>query len=209
MTSNYSAGDDSQPAERISKFTLPRLHGPSMRKSSSVSQRTIATDSGSQRDTLIGSLHDASPKDWEKEGLKKDHSMLRKRTVSNPHIAAASANGNNAQEIVNGVSGPIQQGLNILEQIGEPDHAGWMRKKGDRYNTWKLRYFLLKGPHLYCLRGNSKTVSFAFSYPFSRPIFIYCWATGNAHQGIHPHYRVQGHCRRERRSRAIWLPNRS
>ncbi|KAF8204568.1 hypothetical protein BJ912DRAFT_938742 [Pholiota molesta] len=150
-----SAGDDSQPAEKTSKFTLPRLHGPGMRKSSSVSQRT--TDSGSQRDTLIGSHHDASPKDWEKEGLKKDHSMLRKRTLSNPHIAAASANASKAQDTVNGVSGPIQQGVNILGQIGEPDHAGWMRKKGDRYNAWKLRYFVLKGPHLYCLRGNSKT----------------------------------------------------
>jgi hypothetical protein len=158
---NYSAGDDSQPAEKTSKFTLPRLHGPGMRKSSSVSQRT--TDSGSQRDTLIGSHHDASPKDWEKDGLKKDHSMLRKRTLSNPHIAAASANAGKAQDTVNGVSGPIQQGLNILGQIGEPDHAGWMRKKGDRYNAWKLRYFVLKGPHLYCLRGNSKTVGFAFS----------------------------------------------
>ncbi|KAF8194933.1 hypothetical protein BJ912DRAFT_1085595 [Pholiota molesta] len=163
-----SAGDDSQPVEKTSKFALPRLHGPGMRKFSSVSQRTTATDGGSQRDTLIGSLHDASPKNWEKEGPKKDHSTLRKRTPSNPHIAAASANASNAQETVNGVSGPIQQGLNILGQIGEPDHAGWMRKKGDRYNSWKLRYFALKGPHLYCLRGNR-----------------------NAHQGIHPHYRVQ------------------
>ncbi len=40
----------------------------------------------------------------------------------------------------------------FMEQIGEFDHDGWMRKKGERYNTWKLRYFVLKGPHLYYLR---------------------------------------------------------
>jgi PH domain len=45
---------------------------------------------------------------------------------------------------------------NVLQQIGDPDLDGWLRKKGVRYNTWKLRYFVLKGPHLYYLR--SKTV---------------------------------------------------
>jgi len=31
-----------------------------------------------------------------------------------------------------------------------------MRKKGERYNTWKLRYLILKGPHLYYLASDSK-----------------------------------------------------
>jgi len=30
-----------------------------------------------------------------------------------------------------------------------------MRKKGDRYNSWKTRYFALKGPHLYILKSQS------------------------------------------------------
>ena len=50
-------------------------------------------------------------------------------------------------------------GKSVLEQIGQPDHNGWMRKKGERYNTWKLRYFVLKGPHLYYLASSSNTVS--------------------------------------------------
>ncbi|MBW0525547.1 hypothetical protein O181_065262 [Austropuccinia psidii MF-1] len=29
-----------------------------------------------------------------------------------------------------------------LEQIGHPDHIGWMKKKDDKYFTWKLRYFI-------------------------------------------------------------------
>ncbi|KAF9478688.1 hypothetical protein BDN70DRAFT_879712 [Pholiota conissans] len=151
-----SAGDDSHAGERSSKFTLPRLHGPNIRKASSMSQRTTLTDSSSQKDILIGSVHDASPKDWDKDS-KKDHSTLRKRTMSNPPTSSVntSSSSNGAQD-VNGVSGPIKQGQSILEQIGEPDHSGWMRKKGDRYNTWKLRYFVLKGPHMYILRSNSK-----------------------------------------------------
>ncbi|MBW0513205.1 hypothetical protein O181_052920 [Austropuccinia psidii MF-1] len=30
---------------------------------------------------------------------------------------------------------------------------GWMRKKDDKYLTWKLRYFILKGANLYYLKG--------------------------------------------------------
>jgi hypothetical protein len=40
-----------------------------------------------------------------------------------------------------------------LRQIGAPDHAGYMKKKGERYGTWKMRYFVLKGPHLYYMNS--------------------------------------------------------
>ncbi|KAG5716742.1 Protein pob1 [Termitomyces sp. T112] len=73
----------------------------------------------------------------------RDPALLRKRTASAP-----------APPITIPV-GSLKQGMSILEQIGEADHKGWMRKKGDRYNTWKMRYFVLKGPDLYCLRSNS------------------------------------------------------
>lgn len=129
--------------ERTSKFSLPRLSGASLRKVSSMSQRSH-TENGSP--TLVGSLADVSE--------KKDHTMLRKRTLSKPEGLNAAA----VEVTGNGAAGPIKQGQNILEQIGEPDHTGWMRKKGDRYNAWKLRYFILKGPHLYCLRSNNKSV---------------------------------------------------
>jgi hypothetical protein len=48
-----------------------------------------------------------------------------------------------------------------LEQIGEPDHQGWMRKRGERYNTWKSRYFVLKGPHFYWLKSGNASVRIA------------------------------------------------
>jgi len=53
---------------------------------------------------------------------------------------------------------PVKTGQSILEQIGVPDHKGWLRKRGAHYNTWKNRYFVLKGPHLYWLRSNNASV---------------------------------------------------
>lgn len=44
---------------------------------------------------------------------------------------------------------------NLLDKIGSPDYAGWMRKKGEKYNTWKQRFFVLKGVHLYYLKSES------------------------------------------------------
>ena len=59
-------------------------------------------------------------------------------------------------------TGSFKSGQSILEQIGQSDHKGWMRKKGERYNTWKTRYFVLKGPHLYWLKSNNASVCVAF-----------------------------------------------
>jgi hypothetical protein len=53
---------------------------------------------------------------------------------------------------------PLKAGQSILDQIGESDFSGWMNKRGDRYNSWKQRYVVLKGPHLYWFRSSSKTV---------------------------------------------------
>lgn len=71
-----------------------------------------------------------------------------------------------------GSRGPnaLKPGKSIVEQIGHPDHQGWMRKKGDHYNSWKVRYFIIKGPHLYILRSNSKAVS-----------WVWCRCRGVAH----------------------------
>ncbi|KAH9987791.1 hypothetical protein BJV77DRAFT_1024192 [Russula vinacea] len=70
---------------------------------------------------------------------KKDSTLLRK--PASPTIAPAT--------------GSFKSGQSILAQIGQPDHEGWMRKRGENYNTWKNRYFVLKGPHLYWLKSDS------------------------------------------------------
>ena len=114
--------------------SLSRLYlGSGSRKASTKSQSTA--DSGSPR------------RGDDKETV--DPRVLRKRTTFNLSDLPA----------VPGISQPLKAGQSVLEQIGTPDHNGWMRKKGEHYNTWKLRYFVLKGPHLYYLRSNSRTVS--------------------------------------------------
>ncbi|KAL5507750.1 BOI2 [Sanghuangporus vaninii] len=111
--------------------SLSRLYlGSGSRKASAKSQSTVESSSLRKTD--------------EKEGI--DPRVLRKRTTSNLTDLPA----------VPGISQPLKAGQSVLEQIGTPDHNGWLRKKGEHYNTWKLRYFVLKGPHLYYLRSNSK-----------------------------------------------------
>lgn len=43
--------------------------------------------------------------------------------------------------------------MTSAQRIGEPDYAGYLRKRGERYNTWKERYLILKGIHLYILKS--------------------------------------------------------
>lgn len=48
---------------------------------------------------------------------------------------------------------------NLMDKIGRPDHSGWMRKKGEKYNTWKMRFFVLKGTYLYYLKSEAVCLS--------------------------------------------------
>ncbi|KAG6864282.1 hypothetical protein C0991_010835 [Blastosporella zonata] len=128
-----------------SMFTLPRLTSGSRSKSSA--DERPSSSSGpkpSPKPTPTFTSNPPTPKSPHKE---RDPGLLRKRTSSAPAPATEATR-------LAAVTG-LKQGQSILEQIGESDFKGWMRKKGDRYSTWKLRYFVLKGPHLYCLRSNS------------------------------------------------------
>lgn len=163
-----SASDD-HSTEKSSKFSL-RLGGTGMRKSSSQSHRP-STPSGSPNDfisapisvpTQDSSFREKDTKEKDADAAKREPATLRKRTVSAPHTSPGISTS--PEGFSNGVSGAIKQGKNIFEQIGEPDHFGWMRKRGDRYNAWKLRYFVLKGPHMYILRSDNKTVCFPFLF---------------------------------------------
>ncbi|SCV72544.1 BQ2448_4081 [Microbotryum intermedium] len=50
----------------------------------------------------------------------------------------------------------VAPGANLMEKIGTPDYSGWMQKKGEKYNTWKQRFFVLKGIYLYYLKSESE-----------------------------------------------------
>jgi hypothetical protein len=110
-------------------------------------------------------------KDQDKD-LAKDHAssgVLRKRTLSGDsrQPGAAGASPTNPTTEAGRTSGavtlkPDEDVLKQLKEImGDEDHSGFMFKKGERYNTWKNRFFFLKGPHLYYLR--SVHVSLAFN----------------------------------------------
>jgi hypothetical protein len=138
--SESSAADD-LPSEKGSIFCLPRLYGGGSRKSSSIRPSTPSLSPNSAMNA----------RDAGANGRDKDPAVPRKRT-------SPGANSDLAKAANGMMISPLKPGRSILEQIGEPDHAGWMRKKGDHYSSWKSRYFVLKGPHLYCLKSNSKTV---------------------------------------------------
>jgi hypothetical protein len=112
----------------------------------------------------IGGPRDKREKRDSKESKEKKDVVLRK--TSSP------------------TRGSFKSGQSILEQIGQPDHKGWMRKKGERYNTWKSRYFVLKGPHLYWLKSNNASVRVA---SMTRVILNVFDITGDEDQGLYQH----------------------
>ncbi|KAF8652266.1 hypothetical protein AX16_004482 [Volvariella volvacea WC 439] len=135
----YSS-DETLP-EKSSVFAIPKLHSSSSRRSASVG--------GSQKSSITATNAPLKePKENLKDSKEKDPALLRKRT-------STSIAGSGTAKFVGGAT--LKPGISVIDQIGEPDHNGWMRKKGDRYNSWKLRYFILKGSHLYCLRSNDKS----------------------------------------------------
>lgn len=149
-----------------SKFSLPRLGSNSLRKSSSGQRPSTPTGFTSSSTTATTTspnkpgkeFVDLSPKQ-DRVKKERDSTVLRKRTISSPTSANGGGDGGDVQSPAESTSGLVKPGQSILEQIGEPDHVGWMRKRGDRYNSWRNRYFVLKGPHMYCMRSDSKSVS--------------------------------------------------
>ncbi len=134
------------------------------------STRSTPVDSGSTRGSRHekrGSRDSGSPQD------KKDPALLR-----NPGSPTITTAGN----------GSLKSDQSILEQIGEPDHQGWMRKRGERYNTWKSRYFVLKGPHLYWLKSGNASVRIAQNGGEIYGILNMPDLIGDKDQRIHQHH---------------------
>ncbi|EIW76259.1 hypothetical protein CONPUDRAFT_139675 [Coniophora puteana RWD-64-598 SS2] len=171
--------EDGSPEK--SSRSISRLVGGGGKKSSG---RPTTSDGTSSRSNLLHSFthpNQQSKERKEKTGSKSSEKdllsvggggdrarpeVLRKRSGS-PQSAggprspglAGNGNGNGASSVggaANGGAGAVKPGRSILEQIGAPDHQGWLRKKGDSYNVWKTRYLVIKGTHLYVLRSNAK-----------------------------------------------------
>ena len=202
--------EETSPTEKTSTLGLSRLY--SSRKSSG----RPSTSDGSTPSSLRNGLRSASESDPKKRDMERGKSLEKMR---DPEKGTPKVKPTELKEADvpprkqtrtpldgRGSRGPnaLKPGESIVEQIGHPDHEGWMRKKGDHYNSWKLRYFIIKGPHLYILRSNSKAVS-RFG---ERGVDAHGPGAGNEDQGICQYRRVQGRCGREHRPWPLWIPDR-
>ncbi|KAB5594201.1 Protein pob1 [Ceratobasidium theobromae] len=141
----YSTGD--APSEERSHRSLSRLYmgtGSSRRSKVPPSPGALSTESDARKRTISGPVGISAPIGTSPTAPSRNPSSI------NPHQSTSA--------ISSDAGVPADAGAaHALDQIGEPDYSGWMRKKGDRYNAWKLRYFVLKGPHLYYLRSRTET----------------------------------------------------
>jgi hypothetical protein len=137
--------DNDTHSEKPSALNLSRLYGGSHKKASG---RPTTTDGMPTRELSDKKEKEKKPRNNTKDSRDEpgSPSLLRKRATSGDDMPTRSMQ-------------VLKPGQSVLQQIGEPDHKGWMRKKGDRYNSWKSRYFVLKGPHLYYLKSDDFAVS--------------------------------------------------
>ncbi|KAF8900318.1 hypothetical protein CPB85DRAFT_1439599 [Mucidula mucida] len=145
------SGDDATLSEKNSSFHLPRLYSSSGRRASG-RPTTPGAAMGKSHSTPAKDVKESTKESrGSSDSKEKEPHVLRKRTSSYPGPSTSPTLPHDEKN----VASPLKSGQSILEQIGTPDHSGWMRKRGDRYNSWKSRYFVLKGPHLYCLKSES------------------------------------------------------
>lgn len=143
--------------EKPSSLNLSRLYGSSKKSSARPS-----TSDGSVSSTLRNPSHSDSLE--EKRKLREKEKTLEK--LRGKDADSQTLKEKESPTVLKKHDGPESQsrgptfkpGKSIIDQIGIPDHQGWMRKKGDHYNAWKVRYFVIKGPHLYILRSDTKMV---------------------------------------------------
>jgi hypothetical protein len=182
--------------EKSSSLNLSRLY--SSKKSSGRPSTSDGSLSSTLRNPSRSDSLDEKRKLREKEkavekprGKDADSQTLKEK--ESPTTLKKHADGPESQSRV---PSTLMPGKNIIDQIGIPDHQGWMRKKGDHYNAWKVRYFVIKGPHLYILRSDDKTVGVTAYLIMKTYTDASC--SGGENQGLHQYCWIQGYCGRER-----------
>ncbi|KAF8524552.1 hypothetical protein BU17DRAFT_42692 [Hysterangium stoloniferum] len=163
-------GKSRKPPPRYSVLeTDASAHHVQDRSSRSLSRLYLSTSKkGGRPTTAPGGNGSIGGRQKERDDHKdKDPSVLRKRHISTNSQSSIPPNASVGNGEIGTANDPspkssrgkivLQPGMSVLDQIGVPDHAGWLKKKGEKYNVWKLRYLVLKGPHLYYLRSNTRT----------------------------------------------------
>ncbi|TDL30064.1 hypothetical protein BD410DRAFT_759246 [Rickenella mellea] len=137
-----------KPAPRYSSFNSEEVHAEKSHLSLSRLYMGSQSKKGRPQSDPSSRKSDATirrsnEKESDKESKERDPAVLRKRTTSQGELRPSEG------------ALSLQPGQSVLDQIGEPDHCGYLRKRGERYNTWNTRYFVLKGIHLYYLKSDS------------------------------------------------------
>lgn len=147
-------GNGGTPEKQHSNRLLSSLY-PSSTSKRSVSARP-STANSTNKDSPSNSPVDARTAYADSAPRGRDPALLRKRTTSQNEVPRVGPDNEGLLSSDAGPGNALKPGQSILEQIGTPDHEGWMRKKSERYNSWKVRFFVLKGPHLYVMKSNSR-----------------------------------------------------
>ncbi|KAG2073640.1 hypothetical protein BDR04DRAFT_1094599 [Suillus decipiens] len=170
-TFTTSLGKSRKPPPRISPSLI--VNESQMEKSSTLSLSRLYSSKKSlgRPSTADGSLSSTLRNSSRNDSLD-EKAKLREKDKTFEKLRGKDADSRTLKEKESPMSGKkdvdgpesksrgpstFKPGKSIIDQIGTPDHQGWMRKKGDHYNTWKVRYFVIKGPHLYILRSDDKT----------------------------------------------------
>lgn len=168
------------PSERMSFFGggLGRTRKPAPRYPSSASamasDRDIRTNSptspisagslGHERALSLSRLMGGNSQRDSSNRVSKQsappQSQMLAKAPSSP--AGSAATSGNPRPVSTGAAAAAAAATataapeSAVAKIGKPDYTGYMKKKGDRYNSWKMRYFVLKGAHLYYLRNENE-----------------------------------------------------
>ncbi|GAA5891794.1 hypothetical protein JCM5296_001863 [Sporobolomyces johnsonii] len=148
-------GRTRKPPPRVPSALLLDSQG----KVPAIRPRSTLQDRAKRSTRLFGSFGNLSGSDKSapsSESMKTKPSLL---TLSSAREAPSSMSlkvvDPAGKEMMREEMAVVKDG-NLMDKIGRPDHSGWMRKKGEKYNTWKQRFFVLKGIYLYYLKSEQE-----------------------------------------------------
>ncbi|KAJ9096715.1 hypothetical protein QFC21_004985 [Naganishia friedmannii] len=143
-------------SDRVSNLlsgALSRNRKPAPRFPSSASQQNLdqVANDGDRRS--ISKFMGGQSK---KDSKGSTPSSINKASTANPQRISVGTPIPTSPNNRTGSLATNDEASTALSKIGTPDFSGFLKKKGDRYNTWKTRYFVLKGPRLYYLRNEKE-----------------------------------------------------
>lgn len=171
----------------------------------------LALNSAKRSTRLFGSFGSGSEKNSGVESMRKASSSTLASGRDAPSSMSPKVVDAATSEMLRQQAPAVTDGFNLLEKIGSPDYSGWMRKKGEKYNTWKQRFFVLKGVHLYYLKTESVScvVPVGRRRPIAHALARAPFSAGTKSQGFHQPQGLPGHLRCRCSRGRVWFQDRA